>query len=130
MYLVIDLARIVVNVGWISLFLVLFIIGYRLLLRNMKKGLVDQEPFVELSALESDKASGDIQFFLKLQTPKHVHFSVYGKSSDFKLVLKDQELDKGGHVVNLKSTDLENGWYYYEVKTDNQKITKLMEVEN
>lgn len=130
MFLSLDIARIITNIGWGTLVIIVFIILYRLLIRKMKKGVVDQKKFAELSSTDDSKKSGEFQFFIKLSEPKKVLFRVYGKSSDFEKVIVDKELAKGGHVIKFDSTEVPNGFYYYELKTDNQKITKLIEVNN
>ena len=130
MFLALDIARIVTNIGWASLVIVVLIILYRLLIRKMKKGVVDQKSYAELSSTDDKKKSGEFQFFIKLSEPKQVFFSVYGKSSDFKKVIVDEELAKGGHILKFDSTKVPNGFYYYELITDNQKTTKLIEVNN
>lgn len=130
MILVIDIMRIVANVGWVVLLLIVFFIGYRLLLAYLKRGTIDQQDFVELASTPDDKVQGEIQFFIKAHQPKEVRFRIYGKTTDVEKILLDEKLSAGGHVINFDTRGVENGFYFYEIKTDNQKTAKLLEVCN
>lgn len=130
MLLVIDLARVIVNIGWISLLIVVFILVYRLLLKRMKKTVIDASDFVELSTLEGDDQKGEIQFFFKTPIDQLVTFRIYGKTSDFEKQLLDKPLKKGGHIVKFDTTKVPNGIYFYELQVENQKLSKRFEVKN
>lgn len=130
MLLVIDIFRVIVNVGWVLLVLIAFFILYRFLLAYLKRGTIDTKDFVELAATPEDKVQGEIQFFIKVHRSKTVKFRIYAKATDIEKKLVDKELSAGGHVINFDTTEVENGFYFYEVRTDNQKTTKLLEVCN
>ena len=130
MILVIDIARIFVNIGWASLIIVVFILLYKLLIKRLSKNTVPQQSFVELTPLKDDKIMGKVQFFFKTHEAKPIKFRIYSRTGDFEKVLEDREYSKGGHIINFDTNSLQNGFYFYELKTDNQKITKLMEVKN
>lgn len=130
MFLVIDIARVFVNIGWASLVIVVFIVLYKLLIKRLSKNSIPQQSFIELTPLKDDKIKGKVQFFFKTKELKPVKFRIYSKTGDFEKVLADKEYSKGGHIINFDTNSLADGFYFYELKTDNQKITKLMEVKN
>lgn len=130
MLLVIDLARVIVNIGWISLTIIVFILAYRFMLKRMKRGIIKPSDYVKLSTLESDDQKGEIQFFFKTPIEQLITFRIYGKASDFEKQLLKKSLQKGGHIVKFDTTKISNGMYFYELTTEDQKITKLFEVKN
>lgn len=130
MFLVIDLARLIVNVGWGALIVLLFILLYALLLKRLKRGQIPQEEYIELYPLETEFAVGTVQFFFKTKVEKHVLFRIYSFDEQLEEVLSDQLYKPGGHILQLDTTKLPNGKYFFELKTDNQKTSKLMEVRN
>jgi hypothetical protein len=130
MLLVIDLARVIVNIGWISLVIVVFILLYSLLLRRMKRGQITMDDYVELLPIEGDFAKGSIQFYFKNKAPKNIEFTIYNENNSFSKVIADELYQPGGHILKFDTTQIPNGRYYYEVKTENQKTSKLMEVRN
>lgn len=130
MLLVIDLARVIVNLGWISLTIIVFILAYRFLLKRMKRGVIKTTDYVELSTLEGDDQQGEIQFFFKTPIDQQITFRIYGKTSDYEKKILSKPLQKGGHIVKFDTTKVPNGMYFYELTSENQKISKLFEVKN
>jgi hypothetical protein len=130
MFLVIDLAKVIVNIGWFSLVVLVLIVLYRLLLKRMKRGEIKLDEYVELYPLDSEFATGTVQFFFKNKAPKEVQFIIYSANESFSEVLTDQTYKPGGHILKFDTTKVPNGKYYFELKTENQKTSKLMEVRN
>lgn len=130
MFLVIDIARVIVNIGWVSLVVVLLILGYILLLRRMKRGQISMDDYVELHPIDSEFATGWVQFFFKIKAPKKILFIIYAENDMFFEVLTNKMYQPGGHILKFDTSEMPNGRYYYEVITENQKTSKLMEVKN
>jgi len=130
MFLVIDVARIIVNVGWFSMLIIVFVILYRLYLKKIKSTQVNPNDFVELSPIEKVPAKGEIQFYFTMKHPQKVTLKMYSQKGDFREILCDEEKKTGSHVISYDTTQLIDGWYFYELITPKQKSTKMMEVKN
>lgn len=130
MLLVVDVLKIIQVGGWISLALILFFILYRRLLKKIKGQTLLEKNFVRLEPLHEEKVNGTIQFFFTADVDKEVLFRIYDAKEVHSIVLKDEVVKKGGHVVNFDTTQLPNGVYFYEIKTPNQKSSKVVEIEN
>jgi hypothetical protein len=60
----------------------------------------------------------------------HVKFTIYDAANTMQKVIKDDSLTKGGNIISFATTQLENGTYYYEAKTNNQKTSKKFIIKN
>lgn len=129
-FLVIDLPQLIVNVTWVTLAVIVAIILYRLLLRKMKKSVMDNRGFIILHRSEKEPAFGDLQLYFTAENPGSAVFRLYEKSGEKEWILFDGEFKEGNTIVNFDTTTVPNGWYYYEVKTENQKTFKLLEIKN
>jgi hypothetical protein len=128
--LVIDLPKVILNVAWGTLLVIIAIILYRLLLRRMKRDVMDNSGFVVLHRSEKEPAWGAIQLYFTSEKPGKGIFRLYAKGGQAEWVLFDGEFKPGNTIVNFDTTKVPNGWYYYEVKTENQKTYKLLEIKN
>ena len=129
-WLVLDIARIITNIGWVSLFLLVFFIGYRLLLKRMKAGRANPADFVTLHPLEKIPARGKIQFYFSLGAPKEVTILIYASVGEYREELVSKNFSKGSHLISFDTQKVVDGIYYYELKTNNQKISRVMEIKN
>jgi hypothetical protein len=130
LFLVIDLPKLIVNVAWVTLSVILAIILYRLLLRRLKRGVMDNVDYVVLHRSEKEPAFGSIQLYFTAEVPGNAVFTIYEKNGDREWVLFEGDFKVGNTIINFDTTTVPNGWYYYEVKTDNQKTYKLLEIKN
>lgn len=130
MFLVLDVARIIVNVGWASLVIIILILLYNYYLKRIKKTQVDKDAFVDLYPIEKNPAVGEVQFYFVVGSKQHVTLKLYSQLGNTERLLCDAEKPKGGHVIVLDTTELPDGWYFYELITSKQKSTKMMEVKN
>jgi len=128
--LVIDLPKVILNVTWGTLIVIVAIILYRLLLRRMKKDIIDNKSFLVLHRSEQEPAFGDMQLYFSSDNPGSAVFRLYEKNGDKEWILFDGEFKAGNTIVNFDTKSVPNGWYYYEVKTENQKTFKLLQIKN
>lgn len=128
--LVIDLPKLIINVAWGTLLIIVAIILYRLLLKRLKKGVMDNTGFVVLHRSEKEPAYGDIQLYFSAEKPGNAVFRLYEKNGDKEWILFEGDFKAGNTIVNLDTTTVPNGMYYYEVRTENQKTYKLLEIKN
>ncbi|PWH86536.1 hypothetical protein DIT68_04680 [Brumimicrobium oceani] len=130
MLLVIDIQQTIANIAWITLFILLFLIGYRIVVHRMKRGQIEKKLYLTLHPIEKDPANGVVPIFIEMNTPMNVELSVFSTDDSFNKVIESKTFKKGGNVIQLDTTKLENGFYFYQAKTENQKTRKLIEIRN
>lgn len=129
-FLTLDVARFITNVGWASLAIIVFFILYFSVLKMIKKKQVDHDGFVRLQSFNTDEISGVVLLYVELDKEKEFQLYWKNKETEERVDLFSGTRKKGGHVFNFDTNSLKNGFYYYELTTDNQKISKLVEVQN
>lgn len=113
----------------ITLFIVIGIILYRLLLRRLSKGKVDMDSFCTLYSLEKNPVSGEVEFYFVSPDMIKVEFSIW-KENDKVIELKNDYFKKGGHIVRFDSTTLANGEYFFGLVTSKQRTIKRFRIQN
>lgn len=115
---------------WITLGVILLFIAYKLLLRRFKRDIPDYSSFIVLNPLEMNPASGELEFYFTTEQPQIVTFIVKSEKEDFSKVLLDKKVDAGAHIIRFDSTQVANGRYAYEVKTNQQQTMKFFDLIN
>jgi hypothetical protein len=121
---------IIIGILWVSLTILLLIICYKLLLRFMNRGAVNQADFCELYSLEIEPASGVLPFYFTSDKVKHYRLLILDSDMNEILEIENKECKIGGNIIRFDSNELNNGEYFYCLKTDNQKVMKKMQVKN
>ncbi|MCC5923511.1 MAG: hypothetical protein JJT77_06980 [Crocinitomicaceae bacterium] len=129
-FLALDVARFITNAAWASLALIVILIIYFRVLRRIKKKQVDHDSYVRLKSFNTDEISGEVQMYVELDQQKTFQLYWKNKSNEDILIIFDGTKKKGGHIFTFDTKQLQNGFYFYELTTDNQKISKLVEVRN
>lgn len=128
--LVIDIQQTIANIAWISLLIIVFFIAYRILMRRLKRGRIEKELYLVLHPIEKDPARGIVPVFIEMNTPMEVEISIFSTDRDFHKVIEQKTYKKGGNIVQIDTEQLENGFYFYQAKTNNQKTRKRIEIRN
>jgi hypothetical protein len=119
----------VVKFLFVSFLILLAVIAYKRLLKRFQRGHVIHKDYCELYNLDQDPASGELAFYFVCPASKNVQFGIW-KNQQMIHELANKEFDKGGHILRFDSKMLENGIYYYGIKTNEQETIKRMEVLN
>lgn len=119
----------VVKFLFVSFLILLAVIAYKRLLKRFQKGQVVHKDFCELYNLDQDPASGELAFYFVCPELKQVQFGIW-KDQKMLHELANKAFDKGGHIIRFDSNLLENGVYYYGIKTNEQETIKRMKVLN
>lgn len=114
---------------FISLFIILAIILYRLLLRKLSKGKIDMDSFCTLYSLEKNPVSGEVEFYFVSPDMIKVEFSIW-KENEKVFELKNDYFKKGGHIVRFESTSIPDGEYFFGIVTSNQRTVKRFKIQN
>lgn len=130
MLLAVEVQKIVSVLGWLSLTIIVFFIIYRRVLKRLQQEDLQKEMYLVLHPIEKEPAYGLISIFVETHKPMDVEVIVYSTTGDFSRTLENKTFKKGGNIIQLDTTELANGFYFYQAKTGNQKTKKLMEVRN
>ena len=130
MILAIDWMQYATYFLYITLIVLLMVIGYKYLLRRFNRDRIEKEDYVDLFSFENYLASGDVNLFYEVYSAKHIRFYVTDTSGKEIVVLVDEVKKPGGYNVCFDSTKLDNGDYYYCIQTSNQKTEKIVRIRN
>jgi len=132
----IDWDRILINVlAGLSILtaLYLLLIGYRYLLKVLSTGKFSHtnSKFAELHTLVNNRAAhGEIEFLFMLTEACNVKFSIVDKDENDIEVLVEEEKIPGNYPISFNTTSIPDGIYFYQLKTDLQKISKVFKIDN
>ncbi|MFA5573893.1 MAG: T9SS type A sorting domain-containing protein [Brumimicrobium sp.] len=119
------------KVLWISLaLLLLFIIVYTVILRKFKQSKIEKTLFINVHPLDQNPVSGIATLYIETYTPIEVEISIFPTDMSSVTVIEKKTLKKGANIIKIDSTKFENGFYFYQVITPNQKSKKIMEIRN
>ena len=96
----------------------------------MNKDVPNKALYCELNPLEQNPAKGILEFYFTSMEPKKVRFEILNNQHQSIEIVADQDFDSGQHILRFDSTKIENGVYYYQIKTDNQQTMKMMTILN
>ena len=109
--------------------LVLYI-AYKELIRRFSRKRIPKEEYAFLYGLEKQQITGEVEFYFTLSQPKNVNFSILNSRMEELQVLADKEFGTGGHILRYDTNALQNGIYFYCLRSDNQKTLKRMIVQH
>lgn len=125
-----SFVKIALGVLYISIAIIIIYILYKKLLRYMNRDVPEQALYCELNALEKDPASGELEFYFTSNDTRHVTFEILNSDYSSIEIVTEREYSSGQHIVRYDSTKLQNGSYFYQLKTDNQQTMKKMNILN
>jgi hypothetical protein len=125
-----SVGKVVVGILFVSLALLVLIIAYRKLLAYLGKGNPVKEDYCVLYGLEEPEVKGLVEFYFTTEAPKQVRLELLNEDMSFNSLIKEGDFGKGGHIVRYETKDLQNGNYFYCLRTENQKTMKKMKVNN
>jgi hypothetical protein len=115
---------------FVSLFVILGMIVYKRTITKFRKGETQLDDFCILYSFEQDIQTGELEFYFTNKKTKKVIFEILSASNEVIHTLTDEEFKPGGHILRYNSADLKNGSYFYQLRTENQKTTKRMNIQN
>lgn len=107
--------------------LIMFSITYSLIIKRFKRteNVVNQKDYAKLYDLENSQITGEeLQFYFTIERNAKIKFSILNNELASFVVLKDEEVQPGGHIIRFDPKDLAKGAYYYCLETDNQQTMK------
>ena len=129
MMLFITLQTVVIYM-FVSIVLIIGLLVYRNLIRKIKKEGVNLVDYCVLYSFEKDIQTGDLDFYFTNDKKKTVLFQILSETNEVLHTLSEKEYNPGGHILRFDSKLLQNGVYFYQLKTENQETKKRMIISN
>lgn len=114
----------------VSIAILLLVILYRKMLSNMGKGQVDKAKYANLYPIQRQPAHGDVELFYELEENKEVEIMLLNMAMEEIKSLDKRAAKKGGNKVMFDTTLVENGRYFFELRSNNQKTAKTLIIKN
>lgn len=122
--------KLILGTIYIMLMIMFFVVLYRALLKRWSKGHVKHTDFCELVSIEKNPAFGVIDFCFNCKGTKFINFEIVTLNFEVVKTIAAKEFDDGQHILKFDSTEINDGEYFYLLKTDNQKIFKKIHIKN
>jgi hypothetical protein len=119
---------VIIGMLWVSLIVLVLVIGYKKLLSYLGKDDLKKEDYCELYNLEESPVTKEAPFYFTSEKVRNVSIWIQDSKMNDLIEVSNQECKIGGNIIRFDTSKLENGTYFYCLKTDNQKISKKMEV--
>lgn len=113
----------------ITLGILVLIILYRFLIRFLSRKVLRPQDYCTLYDVEYSNAKGEIAFYFTTSIPREVHLFLKNDAGESYNIVQ-QSFDEGGHICRFDSQRIPNGSYLYVLKTDNQEISKRIDINN
>ena len=113
-----------------SISILLLVIAYRAILRRLGKGQLIKEDYGVLYGLENTTVSGEVEFYFTIERPKNMIFCILDNEMKEVSIVTEKDFSSGGHIVRFNTEVLENGNYFYCLRSGNQKTMKRMLVQH
>ena len=113
----------------ITLGILVLIILYQFLIRFLSRKVLKPTDYCTLFDVEFSKARGEIPFYFNSSIDREVHLYLENSNGE-RFDVVNQQFEEGGHICRFDSTTLPNGKYLYVLKTNNQEISKRIEIDN
>ncbi len=114
----------------VSILVILGYIAYKKLLSRMGKDELDKAKYAKLYSIERQPANGHVELFYELEEDKEAEVVLLNMKMETLLSIDKRAAKKGGNKVMFDTTSVENGRYFFELQTDNQKSAKTLIVKN
>jgi hypothetical protein len=125
-----DIKTIAIATLFVTLAVLLLIIGYRKLLQYLGRGEVNKQDFCVLYPLEKDPIAGEVEFYFTCEEEKAYELVILDSEMQELKKVKEGVTPPGGTIVRFDTLSLSNGMYYFCLITANQKTMKKMNVLN
>lgn len=114
----------------ISLIVLIGIIIYKRLLTKFKQNIISKEDYCVLYGLENQPSVGEIEIYFTSEKKKNVKISLLKEDLSHFTDISEFECTPGGNIVRFNTLSVENGNYFYQLKTDNQETIKKFIIQN
>lgn len=113
-----------------TLAILLIIIAYRKMLNHFGKSSPANEDYCVLYGLETHPAKGEIEFYFTTTKKRNIILELLHDDLTPFSIIQEKEVGEGGHIIRFDSTTIQNGTYFYQLRTNNQKTMKRFTISN
>lgn len=113
-----------------SLGLLLLIIAYKKLLAYLGKANIISEDYCVLYGIEEQPSKGEIEFYFTTNQNRSYKLVLLNSDMTHHSIIKSGEAKEGGVIIRFDTHSIENGTYFYQLETENQKTMKKFEICN
>lgn len=125
-----SISKVVIGILFVSLLLLLAYILYKKVLAFVGKGVPLHTDYCVLYSLEQDPVVGEMEIYFTTKEPKKVAIEILNEDMNLCEIVVEKDFKEGGHIIRYDSTKLQNGTYFYGLRTENQKTVKKISVKN
>jgi hypothetical protein len=119
----------IIDVMVVTLGILVAFVLYKLMLKRMSRGGVDQTAYCTLYSLDKNPASGEVEFYFITPSEMNVAFCVW-KQEEKVVEVRNEVFTKGGHIVRFDTNSIPNGEYFFGIQTTEQKTIKRFRIQN
>lgn len=134
MILFLNVQKTVLIVGWLAFALLVLFIIYRTIIRKFKQKEKERklfkELYIELHPIEKNPAAGIVPIYIESHSQLEVQLRVFSHDLKVDRIIETRKLKKGGNVISFDTLQFENGIYFFEAITHNQKTRKKIAIQN
>jgi hypothetical protein len=130
MVLKISFFEVAVPVLLISITVLILVIAFRKLRIQWGIGEPQSQKFAILYSMEKQPVTGKIELYYEIEEAKNVEIWLVDNNMNDKIQIDARAARVGGNKVNFDSKVVPNGRYFYELRSDNQKTSKAIFIEN
>jgi hypothetical protein len=125
-----SITKLLLGILSLSLAVLLIVIAYKKLLAYLGKTDLITEDYCILYSLEQQPSSGEIELYFTTNSQRVCKMSILNNDMSLHTVIFDEQVKEGGNIVRFNTKIVENGFYFYQLETENQKTMKKIEIRN
>jgi hypothetical protein len=125
-----SITKLLLGILSLSLAVLLIVIAYKKLLAYLGKTDLITEDYCILYSLEQQPSSGEIELYFTTNSQRVCKMSILNNDMSLHTVIFDKQVKEGGNIVRFNTKIVENGFYFYQLETENQKTMKKIEIMN
>lgn len=122
--------EVAVPVLLISITILLLVILFRRIRQRWSRGEPQTAHFALLYSIEKQPISGEIEIYYELQIPKEIEIWLLDAQMGDKVKIDSRLAKVGGNKIRFNTQTVDNGRYFYELRSDNQRTSKAIYIEN
>jgi len=125
-----SISKVLLGMLFVSLAVLILIIIYKKILARLGKGIPLADDYCVLYGLEKNPVEGELEIYFTTKSPRNVVLEILNEDLSVNFTIIEKEFPEGGHIVRFDSKKLPNGYYFYCLRSENQKTMKKMEIRN
>lgn len=122
--------QVILSILYIIISITTLIVLYRAFLKYRESRKGPQPKFCELISLEHQPVSAEVDFCFICDDAKTLEFDICDLKFNSIVSVASGDFKEGQHIIPFDTTTIEDGEYFYRLKTDNQQIFKKIEIRN